>query len=38
MQYAKSARVAEIAQIAKITETEIVRFLKTFEIWVFSEK
>ena len=32
------AKIAMIAEIAKIVETEIVRFLKTFKVWVFFEK
>ena len=32
---AKNARKAKTAKIAEIAETEIVRLLKTFEIWVF---
>ena len=29
---------ARIAEIARIADTEIVRFLKTFKTWFFSEK
>ena len=35
---AKNAKNAKSAKIAKIAETEMVRFLKTFKIWVFFEK
>ena len=41
---AKIARIAEIAviveaaKIAKVAETEIVRLLKPFKIWVFFKK
>ena len=35
---AKMTRMATIVTIAMIAETEIVRFLKTFKIWVFFEK
>ena len=35
---AKRAKTPNIAEVAKIVETEIVRFLETFEIWVFLER